>query len=371
MAQPPLPPQVDFISQQRMAARANQAFINKQDGLQTQLKYRGISNPSHIYLRSFKMDSTLEVWLKGESATSYTFFKTYRVCASAGKIGPKRKEGDKQVPEGFYYIDHFNPNSNYHLSLGINYPNVSDLILADAVRPGSAIYIHGSCVSIGCLAINDDQIEELYVLSTLVRNNGQEYIPVHIFPGRFNTKYVQDSVQKTLAVNKDYTNIIHAMKQVYYNFEKNRSLLPVLINNKGTYIVDEIKVPNELLEYKAMNVPRWGFYKVRTYQYNEIIPIVDKMPQYKLGVPAFANSISKISDSAKQFLTPRLPSTTVITEFVVNTDGEVSNVQIVSGGNDMINDKLIRELELLNYWEPAIKNNKPVACKMRQVFYIK
>jgi murein L,D-transpeptidase YafK len=107
-----------------------------------------------------------------------------------GSLGPKRIQGDYQVPEGFYYVNEFNPNSNYHLALGLNYPNASDKILSDSVQPGGDIYIHGSCVTTGCIPIKDDQIEELYVLTTFARNLGQDFIPVHIFPVRFNNARV-------------------------------------------------------------------------------------------------------------------------------------------------------------------------------------
>lgn len=83
------------------------------------------------------------------------------MCMQSGTLGPKRMEGDYQMPEGFYYINEFKPYSNFHLALGINYPNASDKVLSDARRPGGDIYIHGGCVSTGCIAISDQPIEEL------------------------------------------------------------------------------------------------------------------------------------------------------------------------------------------------------------------
>jgi murein L,D-transpeptidase YafK len=92
-----------------------------------------------MYVRSFKYDSQLEVWVRSNNSEQFKLFKTYRVCAMAGSLGPKRMEGDYQVPEGFYYINEFNPKSSYHLSLGINYPNASDKVLSDISRPGGEI----------------------------------------------------------------------------------------------------------------------------------------------------------------------------------------------------------------------------------------
>ncbi len=94
--------------------------------------------------------------------------------------------GDYQVPEGFYYINEFNPRSLYHLSLGLNYPNASDRMLCDMSQPGGDIYIHGSCVTTGCIPITDGQIEELYVLAAHAKDMGQDFIPVHIFPVNFS-----------------------------------------------------------------------------------------------------------------------------------------------------------------------------------------
>jgi murein L,D-transpeptidase YafK len=85
-------------------------------------------------------------------------------------------EGDYQVPEGFYYINEFNPKSAYHLSLGLNYPNASDKVLSDSIKPGGDIYIHGNCVTVGCIPLQNNQIEELYVLAANAKNAGQDFI---------------------------------------------------------------------------------------------------------------------------------------------------------------------------------------------------
>src|SRR5690606_11025729 len=99
-----------------------------------------------------------------KNGEKFTLVKTYPVCSSSGLPGPKRKKGDRQTPEGFYHIDRFNPQSAFHLSLGINYPNSSDKILGHS-DPGGDIFIHGSCVTIGCVPLTDDLIKEVYVLA--------------------------------------------------------------------------------------------------------------------------------------------------------------------------------------------------------------
>jgi len=115
----------------------------------------------------------------------------------AGSLGPKRIEGDYQVPEGFYYISEFNPKSEFNLALKVNYPNQSDKLLSDSLRPGGGIYIHGSCITVGCIPITDGQIEELYLLAANAKSNGEDFIPVHIFPVRFDNKVSLDYLSKT------------------------------------------------------------------------------------------------------------------------------------------------------------------------------
>src|SRR5690606_30525766 len=106
----------------------------KEDTLRKQFSALKLEWPAKfLYIRSFKYDSKLEVWVKNEHKENYQLFKTYKVCALAGSLGPKRLEGDYQVPEGFYYINEFNPRSSYYLSLGLNYPNLSDLVLSDSL----------------------------------------------------------------------------------------------------------------------------------------------------------------------------------------------------------------------------------------------
>ncbi|MBU3714732.1 MAG: hypothetical protein FGM46_07260 [Ferruginibacter sp.] len=194
--------------------------------------------PSAIYIRSFKYDRQLEVWAMDSTSTGYKLFKTYKVCMQSGTTGPKRMEGDFQVPEGFYHINDFNPNSSYHLSLGINYPNSSDLILSDSLRPGSAIYIHGSCVSVGCIAINDDQIEELFVLASNARIQGQEFIPVHVFPVRYTNKKSLDYLMNAIK-NSKYLQVFNQnIHQVFEYFESKKRLPIILVNKKGEYVIN-------------------------------------------------------------------------------------------------------------------------------------
>ncbi len=194
--------------------------------------------PEAIYIRTFKYDRQLEVWVKEDTSTQFKLFKTYKICMQSGTMGPKRMEGDYQVPEGFYHINEFNPNSNYHLSLGINYPNASDRILSDSVRPGGSIYIHGNCVSTGCIAISDEPIEELYVIAAAAKNQGQEFIPVHIFPVRYTNATSLNYLNNAIKDNPYLQHFNKNIRIAFDHFEKNKNLPIIMVNRKGDYVIN-------------------------------------------------------------------------------------------------------------------------------------
>jgi murein L,D-transpeptidase YafK len=142
--------------------------------------------PEKLFFRAFKQEQVLEVWAAEKG--SYQLIKSYDICMMPGKLGPKIRQGDKQVPEGIYFIDTLNPNSEFHLSMRVNYPNEADLIRSSAEKdPGGDIYIHGDCYSVGCLPMQDEPIEEIFWLVTMHQHrHPQQVIPVHIFPFRFS-----------------------------------------------------------------------------------------------------------------------------------------------------------------------------------------
>jgi len=136
--------------------------------------------PGDLTLLAFKEEKRLEVW--GRRAGDWVRVLSYPVLAASGGAGPKLREGDRQVPEGFYRIEGLNPNSRFHLSLKIDYPNAFDRARAHEegrTHPGSDIFIHGRAVSAGCLAIGDEAIEELFVL---VSRSGAQNVAVLILP---------------------------------------------------------------------------------------------------------------------------------------------------------------------------------------------
>ncbi|HBR69248.1 MAG TPA: 2-dehydro-3-deoxyphosphooctonate aldolase [Rhodospirillaceae bacterium] len=146
-------------------------------------EYANIHLGAPTYLRIFKEESVLEAWLQDSVTGRYVLFKTYPICAYSGGLGPKEKEGDLKSPEGFYAIgkNWFRPESHYHLAMNIGYPNDFDKAHG---RTGSHLMLHGGCKSDGCYAMNNRQIEELYILAEQSIRAGNESVPVHIFPFR-------------------------------------------------------------------------------------------------------------------------------------------------------------------------------------------
>jgi murein L,D-transpeptidase YafK len=229
--------QHSFLDQQKNYSRVSNAFSKKLDTLQKQFEKANLQfPPKQIYLRSFKYDSQLEVWVRNNNTDAFQLFKTYKVCALSGALGPKRIEGDYQVPEGFYTINSFKHNSQYHLALGLNYPNASDLLLSDSSKPGSEIYIHGSCITVGCIPLQNEPIEEVYTLATYAKNAGQDFIPVHIFPIRYNNPKSIDYFFKAAKDDRPYQEFAVKIKEVFDYFNTHKKLPVIAVNNKGQYV---------------------------------------------------------------------------------------------------------------------------------------
>jgi len=145
----------------------------------------GVKTGMPVYLRIYKLESEIEVWV--QKSGRFERFATYPICMWSGRLGPKLKEGDRQAPEGFYTVDKdaLNPNSRMHLSFNLGFPNVYD---RDKGRTGSFLMVHGGCASIGCYAVTDGAVDELWVFVTAALANGQERIPVHAFPFRMTER---------------------------------------------------------------------------------------------------------------------------------------------------------------------------------------
>jgi murein L,D-transpeptidase YafK/uncharacterized protein YjiK len=149
--------------------------------LNERLQAKGFKLGDPVHLRIFKGDVEAELWIK--HGPRFELFSTYPICAWSGQLGPKQVEGDFQSPEGFYTIGkgQLNPNSHYHRSFNLGYPNLFD---AANARTGAALMVHGSCASAGCYAMTDPVIDEFWALVTAALSAGQERVAVHVFPFR-------------------------------------------------------------------------------------------------------------------------------------------------------------------------------------------
>ena len=176
-----------FKNDQLQFSRVRTAYAEKEKVVRGCFSEKNLSFPPiKIFLRIFKLDRVVELWAEMEEGGKYTLIKTYKVCYSSGVPGPKRMQNDGQVPEGFYSIEQFNPQSEFYLSLKLNYPNPSDRILGVQKELGGDVFLHGNCVSIGCIPITDACIKEVYLLAVEARDAGQESIPIEVFPTRMD-----------------------------------------------------------------------------------------------------------------------------------------------------------------------------------------
>lgn len=135
-----------------------------------------------VFIRIIKEDRDLEMWVQ-ESDKSWQILKSYHIFGMSGELGPKTAEGDEQAPEGFYrvYPHSMNPRSKFHLSFNIGYPNAYDRKLG---RTGSFIMVHGDILSIGCFAMTDARIEEIYIMVNEAFKAGTQCVPVQVYPFR-------------------------------------------------------------------------------------------------------------------------------------------------------------------------------------------
>jgi len=226
----------EFKNDQLRYSRVRNAYSEKEELIKQFFNAQRVIYPSaDIFIRAFKHEQLLELWARSNNDSTFKLVKSYKICALSGELGPKRREGDLQIPEGFYYINLFNPASNFHLSMQINYPNKSDRILGDKNHPGGLIFIHGNCVTIGCIPIRDEYIKELYIVSVEAKDNGQNKIPVHIFPCKMDSTRL-NSV-KPISPGKSKHQFWDDLQSIYKFLETNKQLPNISVDNKGRYFI--------------------------------------------------------------------------------------------------------------------------------------
>lgn len=178
------------------------------------LEARGLRQGDQVFIRIFKAESELELWMR--SGSTFKLLDTYPICHWSGTIGPKIHEGDKQTPEGFYDVT----RRQLHLigrhprSLNLGFPNAFDKLNQ---RTGSYILVHGGCSSVGCFAMTNAVVTEIYDLVEQALKAGQEHVPVHVFPFRMTEANMQ-----TYGRNSEWMPFWRNLKEGYDAFEQTR-----------------------------------------------------------------------------------------------------------------------------------------------------
>jgi murein L,D-transpeptidase YafK len=229
-------PRIDFLTQQKQYKRVRDAIQARGATLEKALAAKGLgSGMLNILFVAYKAEGTLELYAKKPDGTRFEKLAEYSICGASGQLGPKRKQGDLQIPEGFYRIDRYNPASIAWLSIGMNYPNAADKIKSRAANLGGDIFIHGTCISWGCLAIGDDAIKDVYLYAVYARASGQKDIPVYIFPFRMTG----ENMRKYAALYKERPELQpfwKNLKKGYDLFVADDRALTVRVDGNGDYL---------------------------------------------------------------------------------------------------------------------------------------
>jgi len=195
--------------------RAKAAAERVTPELKKALAEKGLRLGDPVFLRAFKEEGELELWVRNRKTKKYDFFRSWKVAAASGVPGPKLAEGDRQVPEGFYFVPPaaMKPDSTFHLAFNLGYPNDYDKAHD---RTGTYIMIHGNAVSVGCLAMTDEKIEEIYTLCDAALKGGQPYFRVNVFPFRMTPERMQRATDEHAQWLDFWTNL----REGYDAFEK-------------------------------------------------------------------------------------------------------------------------------------------------------
>ena len=201
------------------------------------LEAAGVPRPRALLLRVFKEERVLEVWVAATAEGPFVHVGDHAVCASSGAPGPKARLGDGQVPEGLYRATTLNPWSRYHLSLRLDYPNAADQARNPGVPSselGGEIFIHGNCVTIGCIPIGDEAIEEVYLAALDVRALGGE-VAVLVLPAR-----PEGPGWAVLARDapSGSTRLWSSLEAISRRLDANHRMPRVRAGSDGTYLVE-------------------------------------------------------------------------------------------------------------------------------------
>ena len=221
-----------FLDEQLQYTRVNAAYKEKKPIIAEKLQLMDLSLKNvKVMIKAYKYEQIVKIYVQSKTEKVWRVYKKFPFNCTSGDLGPKRKEGDFQIPEGYYKVNHFNPYSNFHLSLGVSYPNKADKIKSPFKDKGGAIYMHGGCATIGCIPIEDEPIKEVYILSVLAKDNGQKSIPIHIFPFEYSEKKFASAIKLYPEHEAFWTNIYEIEKK----FEADKITPAVAIDSNGDY----------------------------------------------------------------------------------------------------------------------------------------
>lgn len=211
------------------SARAREAEARVRPALERDLAARHLRYGAPVFVRILKREAELELWLRADDGR-FALFRSYPVCKFSGNLGPKRREGDNQAPEGFYSVAprQLNPSSKYHLAFNLGYPNEYDRAHG---RSGSALMVHGGCESIGCYAMGDAGIEQIYALAAAALRAGQGAFDVHIFP------FHPTEVALAAAADSPWHAFWRELAPAYALFERERALPRITVKDGRYHIV--------------------------------------------------------------------------------------------------------------------------------------
>lgn len=223
-------PAMKLGSESMQKSRESEAAERVRPALKSDLTVLGLKFGAPVFLRVFKQEKLLELWLRAEDQR-YVLFRSYPICTYSGELGPKLRQGDQQAPEGFYKVSQrqLNPRSRYHLSFNLGYPNAYDQAHG---RTGDFLMVHGSCVSIGCYAMGDQAIEEIYTLVAAALENGQSAFDVHAFPFRL------EAASLAAQQHSPWHAFWSELKPAYDAFERERRP-PRISARDGRYVIGD------------------------------------------------------------------------------------------------------------------------------------
>lgn len=228
-----------FKSAQQRFANVREAYQDKEALIMELMELKGMRiGEVEVHIRIYKSEKQVELWMKNKEDVQFVKVKQFKICFSSGVLGPKRRQHDLQVPEGFYELSYFNPSAYNYLSLGVSYPNKSDRIRGEKGNLGGDIAIHGGCVSVGCAPISDDLMKELYICAVEARNNGQQNIPIRIFPCHLTNENYKALIVDTLC--EPDLGLWEDLKNEYDYFSRYQEICNyhVLPNGRHQFIFD-------------------------------------------------------------------------------------------------------------------------------------